>query len=75
MVVKKKSVSAATIAETWNASKKDAKNNVRMPPLIERMGKKEPRSLNTEAEDEEEEELGSTGHTSHFSESHQSGLV
>lgn len=51
---KKKTKSAE--AETWKARKKDAKNNVSMPPLRERRGG------DTEAEEEgEEEELGSAG--------------
>lgn len=59
-VTKNKTKSAAV--ETWKAPKDNAKNNVRMPPLRERVGKEEPRGGNTEAEEEdEEEELGSTG--------------
>lgn len=70
---KKKTKGAEAVAETWE---KDAENNVRMPPLRERVGKEEPTGGNTEAEEEdEEEELGSIGPTSHFPGSHQPGLV
>ncbi|XP_045910523.1 uncharacterized protein KIAA2012 homolog [Micropterus dolomieu] len=73
-VTKKKTRSAEVAAETWKAPKTDAKNNVRMPPLRERVGKEEPRGGNTEAEEEdEEEELGSIGQTNHLSGSNQPG--
>ncbi|XP_031729885.1 uncharacterized protein KIAA2012 homolog isoform X2 [Anarrhichthys ocellatus] len=70
-VSKKKTKGAEAASEMWG---KDAKNNIRMPPLREQERREEPRGGNTEAEEEdEEEELSSTGQTSHLSGSRQPG--
>lgn len=75
-VTKKQTKGAKAAVKIWG---KDAKNNIRMPPLREQVGKEEPRGGgggNTEAEEEdEEEELDSKGQTRHLSGSHQPGLV
>ncbi|XP_074513640.1 uncharacterized protein KIAA2012 homolog isoform X1 [Sebastes fasciatus] len=73
-VTKKQTKGAKAAVKIWG---KDAKNNIRMPPLREQVGKEEPRGGgggNTEAEEEdEEEELDSKGQTRHLSGSHQPG--
>lgn len=75
-MTKKKTKTTETMTKTWKRPKRDAKNNIRMPPLKERVGKEERSGGSTEAEEEDgEEELGSTGQTSHLSGSHQPGLV
>lgn len=74
-VTQKKAKSAEAVTETWKKQKKDAKNNVRMPPQREWAGREEPRGGDPEEEEVEEEELAKTGQTSHLSRSHQSGFV
>lgn len=74
-MTKKKARSTEGVSKTWKTAKMDAKNNVVMRPLRERVGEEEPRGDNTEEEENEEEELGSTGQTSHVSGSHHPGLV
>ncbi|XP_026150741.1 uncharacterized protein LOC113123131 [Mastacembelus armatus] len=60
MMSKKKAKSTAkAVKESWKETKKDAKNNVRMPLLEEQEGKEELSGASTE--EEEEEELASTG--------------
>ncbi|TKS67796.1 hypothetical protein D9C73_000880 [Collichthys lucidus] len=73
-VTKKKTKTTETVMKTWKRPKRDAKNNIRMPPLRERLGREERSRGNTEAEEEdEEEELGRDGRTSHSSGSDQPG--
>ncbi|XP_027145430.1 uncharacterized protein KIAA2012 homolog isoform X3 [Larimichthys crocea] len=75
-VTKKKTKTTETVTKTWKRPKRDAKNNIRMPPLRECVGKEERSRGNTEAEEEdEEEELGRDGRTSHSSGSDQPGKL
>ncbi|XP_030283268.1 uncharacterized protein KIAA2012 homolog isoform X3 [Sparus aurata] len=61
--------SPEAVGETRKAPKKDAKNNVRLPPL------REPRRGHAEAEeDDKQEERGGTQQSSHLSGSHQPSL-
>lgn len=69
-VTQEKIKSAEAVAETRKAPKKDAKNNVRLPPLRElRRGQAEAE------EDDKQEEQGGIQHSSHLSGSHQPRYV
>lgn len=69
-VTQEKIKSAEAVGETRKAPKKDAKNNVRLPPL------REPRRGHAEAEeDDKQEERGGTQQSSHLSGSHQPRFV
>lgn len=75
-VTKKNTKTAEAVTKTWKAPQKDAKNNVRMPPLKEQVEKEGPKGGNDEAVEEDKEgDLGSAVQTSHLSGSHQPGLV